>query len=508
MSIEYVYLDGGKVDGLRKGDRLMITRGDSLVAILEIRYLSNNSASCLIVEKNGQVFANDVAIISQRGPEEATSSDTSSTLDSIPPATSSEPAAPAKKTSARSPTRTSGTVSAQIYSWADQSAYNVDYLQSTLRLNIRARHIGGRSLNLFIRTRGEYDNRSRAYSSASPEEDWTNRIHELSLEFDDAEAPLNFQVGRILPHRLSGAGYIDGGLLERRMSQTLQFGAFAGLRPRWQYQDQAASLSKYGVYLTASGGNYQHTAVEQSLALSGEYHGSIVSRELAYLQGQISVESRWFFSHSAEIDINRGWRKDNAGGTFTLSNLYLNTSFRASRSVTFGINYDNRRSYWSYETRSIADSLFDDQLRSGVRGSINLRLPAGISFNGNTGYRKRAGDPSATTSYSLSINKSELLLRGSTANVRYASFNGPNSDGSNYGVTISQYIHGSNSIELGYSEYRYTSPGDGSTRSNRGWDATAYLNFARHLFLITNWHIDRGDDTRGTGIRGELGYRL
>ncbi len=507
LSIDYVYIDGGKADGLRKGDRFMITRGDSLIAVLEIRYLSNTSSSCFIVESSGQISGGDFALLSSRGPapDVAVSAEIS---DSTPTESPVTEVAPSQNTEKRRTARTSGTFSTQLYSWTDGSGSGSDYLQTTLRLNLRARQIGGKALNFSVRTRGEYDNRSRPSSAAVAEEDWTNRIHEISLAYDDENADFNFQVGRILPSRLSGAGYLDGALVERRLSRFARIGVFGGLRPRWQYREEAASLQKFGFYLTTTNGDRRGTYLEQTAAITGEYHRSTVSRELLYLQGYLALAPRWSLSHIVEIDYNRGWRREREASTLTLSNLYLNARYRPNRIVSFGISYDNRRSYWSYETLSVADSLFDDQLRSGLRGQMNLRLPGDLSFFGNYGYRKRADESTPTNSYSMSLTKSGLGIKGSSLNLRYAAFDGPNSDGYNYGARLTQYVRGSNSVEFGYTEYRYRTAFATDTRSNRTLETTTYIIIKRHLFLIGSWQWERGDDTRGTGVRGEIGYRL
>ncbi|MCC6964080.1 MAG: hypothetical protein IT585_12570 [candidate division Zixibacteria bacterium] len=508
LSAENVYLDGGRADGLRKGDRLMITRGDSVIAVLEIRYVSNSSASCAIVERLGQIYANDLALLSERAPQSENSSDSSgAAVDTLhaPAVVQSTGAGADKKPPARS--RAAGTASVQFYSWSDQSPNNLDFAQATMRLNLQVRQLGGKALQLTMRTRGEYDNRTRAYAGSAPAEDWSNRIHELSLTYGTEDAALVLQMGRILPRRLSGAGYIDGALLERRLSASVRLGILGGMRPRWQYQAQAASLQKYGGYVTVAHGNRQTGYFEQTLALSGEYHSGTTSRELLYLQGLAMFSSRWTLSHIAEVDVNRGWRRSKDNSSLVLSNFYATVRYRASRSVALGISYDNRRNYWSYENRTVADSLFDDQLRSGVRGQLNLRLPAGISLYLNSGYRKRSDEATATTSYSMSLTKTGFAIRTISLNLIYSGFDGPVNDGQSYGARLSQNFRSGSTFDLGYSEYRYRF-GDDRSRRNRAWEIALYAGIVRHLFLSGSGRLERGDDTDGLGLRTELGYRF
>ena len=53
-SAERIYLDGGKNNGLQKGDELEIKDDTILVAKLKIVYLSNHSSSCEILFLDGR----------------------------------------------------------------------------------------------------------------------------------------------------------------------------------------------------------------------------------------------------------------------------------------------------------------------------------------------------------------------------------------------------------------------------------------------------------------------
>ena len=42
-----VYVDAGRNQGLREGDRLEVVRGDEVVGVLTLTFLSTNKASCI-----------------------------------------------------------------------------------------------------------------------------------------------------------------------------------------------------------------------------------------------------------------------------------------------------------------------------------------------------------------------------------------------------------------------------------------------------------------------------
>jgi hypothetical protein len=101
-----------------------------------------------------------------------------------------------------------------------------------------------------------------------------------------------------------------------------------------------------------------------------------------------------------------------------------------------------------------------------------------------------------------------LGISGSSLNLRYAAFNGPGNDGSNAGIRLSQTIMGVNSVDFGYSEYRYSLSGAGEQRVNKTWEGSCYAAVTRHWFLTGIFQLESGDDNKGNSLRCEIGYRL
>ena len=95
-----------------------------------------------------------------------------------------------------------------------------------------------------------------------------------------------------------------------------------------------------------------------------------------------------------ELDINRDWRKERTGNTISLSSLYLSGFLKFSNQWSTQLSYDNRRNYYYYQYISIADSLFDDAFRQGLRLRINMNALKNIRFYLSGGIRKRENDSS------------------------------------------------------------------------------------------------------------------
>jgi hypothetical protein len=509
VSAENVYLNGGQADGLAVGDHLMIySRGDCPTEV-EIVFVADHSASCKTLSSACEIVAGERAILVVTGK-----TDTAQTVtDSVVPTPAVDTAI--AKTSAvpksyvrPSPPKVTGSVSLLYYLWNDRGVSNLDFAQTTARLNLKVRRLFGKEITFSLRTRGRYDQRQRAYVSTVSRDAWENRIWECSLGYEDPSAAINVFAGRLLPRRVAGAGYLDGVLMEGRVSEETRVGLFAGNEPSWAYADRRLSLYKAGGYVTFSKGQPGKTSIEQTIAGVGEYHGFNVSREFAALQGRFNAGTRWGFYHTAEFDINRSWRKERTGKTIALSSLYLGSYYRLSSTLRLNLSYDTRTNYWTYEARSTVDSLFDHHLRQGIRTQLDVTLPAHVQGSVAFGQRKRQGDPAPTNSYSFHLNRIGLWHPAAGATIQFDSFNGPFEHGLNYSLRLSDNIARSTSISLAYGAYTYRVDLGNLHRSNRWYEVGSQTDLLKKVFLGISVQFNSGDDISGVRLQSELGWRF
>jgi hypothetical protein len=359
-----------------------------------------------------------------------------------------------------------------------------------------------------MRITSRYNKRTREYNSDVPRTEWRNRIYQLSFGYANDQAPFSFEFGRVISNRMSGIGYIDGMLVQKGVTEEFHVGAFAGTQPEWQYSDFQTSLKKYGGYLSFTKGDFKSNRLESTVAAAGEYHGSIVSREFLFIRNTLGLDGRWNFYQSAEIDFNRDWRKIKTGTGTNLSNLFLSARGRFAKWLSAGVSYDNRRNYWTYETRTLTDSLFDDVLRRGVRADISLRPHRDLFFTSNFGYHKRSVDQGSTRSYSIGLNKASLFSIRQSLNLQFAGFVGPFTDGYNFSARFSRTLWRGNMITVGYGAYIY-SFGNGNTSRKNDWiQFSGQFDIVRRIYSSATYEYDMGDDTKGHRIIGELGYRF
>ncbi len=134
-SIDRVYLEGGKADGLMQGDKIGLYLGDRLVVMLEVAYASDHSASCKIISgeaelKTGQMLA----VVSRVERPEAVAIDGAGagapTATTVTPTTSTTRPKRDDKV-----TRVYGSAALQWMTQHDQSGGGIDFSQTTMRLN-------------------------------------------------------------------------------------------------------------------------------------------------------------------------------------------------------------------------------------------------------------------------------------------------------------------------------------------------------------------------------------
>jgi len=315
-------------------------------------------------------------------------------------------------------------------------------------------------------------------------------------------------MGRLLPGRLTRVGYIDGVALDMLAAPRWHAGLLAGAKPRWQYQEQATSIQKFGSYLGYEYEEDNGLRLEQYIALAGEYHSGTISRELLHLYGNLRRGGDWSVYHQIDLDINRGWRMEKAGSRLALSSVYLNARYRVSRRASLGVSYDSRQNYWTYEQQTMTDSLFDDELRRGLRTRFNLRLPAHIVLNTELGYRKGTGDLSGTKSYSIYVSKSYFFVRGLNLSARYSAFDGPNNLGDTYTFRLNHQVSNAVMLGLAYGSYGYEMNSPSQKRRNNWWESELRIELPLRTFMYGRYQHQSGDDLKGQTLHLELGKRF
>lgn len=499
LSAENVYIDGGRGDGIQVSDSLLVQHNGENIAVLRVTYIADHSAACQIITQQSDLAPGDTVkpVGIHLPPQESTA---------IESRKRAEPQLRSKsRKSSPDRTRVSGSASVNWYHFTDLSTSRFNFDQPGLRLNMRVRDIFSKNYNIRFVNRSLYSMRSIA--SRPPEKEWRNRIYEVSFSYDDETATFNYKIGRIISNAFSSVGYIDGVQLQQNVSPSFRYGVFAGTQPEWQYSTFQTSLQKYGVYLNFSNGDYKLGRYEGTLALAGEYHGVTVSREFLYLQNSYG-NNRFNIYQSADIDINRAWRKERAGESVSLTNLYVYSNYKVTPDFSLGASYDNRKNYYTYEIRSLADSLFDDAMRYGLRGNFQLKLPGRLHIFGNVGLRTMDTDQKKALSYAVGVNKYDLTSLRLFVGLYASAFSNHYSDGYHGSIRFGKNFRAGHDIELAFGTYAYKLRATNDSRQNQWARFNFSLQLPQSFYMMEQYEYTWGNEAAGHRFYTQLGYRF
>lgn len=506
LSSEHVYIDAGSEDGISVGDTLYVIGEANLRTELVVIHVSSHSASCLLSTPGAEIEVGD--LVEPKSVKQAVPEQSDSAIVGTPEVI--EPVMVEGKSvqvSGEERTRLSGGVSFSYYHWDDREQSDLDFYQPGLRLRLNADRLWGSDLSLRFRSRTRYNRRSKQYSDKVEQTEWRNTVYEFSIGTGNDEGS-GFRIGRIIPKGLSGIGYLDGLYFQQRLSGSVTGGIFGGTRPEWQYTSLQTSIQKYGLFIKYAAGKRESFNLRTTLALAAEYHTSVVSREFIHVRNVAAGGKSLRLYQSADIDINRGWRGEKADQRVSFSNLYVSGRYRASRWMSLGLSFDNRQRYWTYDQRTLADSLFDDLVRRGARASVDLSLPASIRVSSTFGLRSREGQSKTTKSYSVNLGKTGFSKARLSFNVYMAGFSNHYADGFNITYSIGKYFKRGHQARISYGIYSYDYLQIDSRRSSRSLQFMGNIVLPARMNFMWEIRDSSGDDIDGRTFLAEIGYRF
>lgn len=506
VSADLVYLNAGRADGLVVGAKSTVVRDGQTVAELEVLHLAEHSSACRFVSPATTVRVGDVVKASIDLKAAADSSNSPQSASSQPAKNDPIPDGhdPSAQHDAAQRPGASGSISLLYSNWDDHNDSDLDFAQGRVDFDLRVEPLWTSGLSFALRTSGRQDRRSTSITGSGAET-WENRIATFALEYKPDGSRMGMSMGRINPARVGAIGRLDGGSFEYRLSEPVRVGVFAGANSQWQYAENRPDLQTYGVYAGYRRGSARDLLLDQTFSVVGQYHGRVASREALFAQGRITQNGRWNISHSVEVDVNRGWRKGEGDPAFELSTVYAQGRVNLNRSVAASLSYDTRKSFRTYETRDIADSIFDDRVRQGVRTQFDVTLFEGTVLTAGAGVRSVADESDRTISYNGAVRKQGVFNQQSTLNVQGAAFESKATSGYNFNASLGQGLRQRDWISLGAGLYSYTLSG-GESRMNRKVDLTARISVTRALAVNALGQLSGGDDTRGHRL--EAGFSV
>lgn len=512
-----VYVDAGRHQGLSEGTELDVVREGESIAEVEVEYLSDRSASCRVVASTDPP---------RKGDRVVPTSPLAAVAEVEPPPprvqpTSNRPTQPAATEKVRAPapvrtrtprpppvptTKVSGTVALDYRLFQDDGLYDRSFDETGLRLSLRVSDISGGPWNVRARVRGREISRDRDWSASNPASERDDRLYELSLRYQPHSDNLVAMFGRLGTSPFIGLGYLDGGLVQFRVSGHNHLGAFGGAESEIDSLGFKSEGEKYGAYYRYAISDPDSPVLADIVVAGvGEYLDGDPSREYFAVDARLRG-TRWYLFERAEVDLNRDWRREVTDRSSQLSMLSLSSSYQVSSAWRWTASYDQFRRYWDADTRNTPEERFDRLLRQGFRTGFNFTGGRSLRATAAVGLRQRRGTEQRTVSFLGNI----LVLTRSrfSYGMSFSMYGGDVSDGYLLSVRLRRSFRSGHDIELSAGHTSSSVAQQTTDRSNSWIRLGGQLKLPYRLFIRLEVERLTGDDTEGTRARSSLGYRF
>lgn len=501
VSATTVYLAVGRTSGIAPGDSVEITRNDQVVARCVVTFVSDNSTSCELPDAATLVFRGDAAVVRATGSESALQATTDTTEYSEPQAVL--PETQERLTSDRSSNRLSGLIGLEYRIQDDREPVNYDYSEPSLRVRGTFSKISGSDITARANLRLRRTFRRNDELSAS-----THRIYEAMLAYDPADKPLEAGLGRLLLRETRGLGYLDGAYVKYDISSEFGIGAVGGIEPDLQTTRIQTDITKFGAFLSYEKRLAKRQSVQATGSLVGRYREGEVSREFLYQQISYVYGGKLRLFESTEINYNRGWLKDAEGSTLSLASLILDARYRLARALSLSIGYDSRQNYYTIETRTVPDSLFNNALQRGYRISVESRFADSYSAEIGFGLRDSDGNSSEATSGWLQLGTTRFVNTSSSAFARVRWYDSEWSTGVQPSLSLSSQTAAwlRTTVDVGVNEYTLATTED---QISQKWAGLVLdVSVSRQSYAMFEFEQRFGDHNDASIVTVSMGYRF
>ena len=519
-SADTVYLDAGRLAGLSEGDRLEIQREGQVLAIVEVVFVADHSASAQPIEdfteELGEIRSGDLArplgTLTPPEPSEPSPEPSSQTPRAESVRAQGTPYVPRAR---KRTTRISGVATFDVESYTDERNVDAsslrdsdlrDYDETTARLSLRGRDLGGLPLDLRIRMRSRQIDRGSSVGAGLQTSEDRDRLYELSLRWAPDSGRYEVSAGRLGAGPFTGIGYLDGVSGRYRVAGAWQVGAFYGSRPELTDLGFESAGTKMGVFSRWTAPD--RGPWEVFLAGVREEDDSGTTRDVAILETRLGAAGgRWSLFQRAEFDVG----SEGAGGSTAedesqLTQLALALTGRLGDRSRFVLSYDRYDPVLLFEDppETPADE-FRDLLRQGLRASLHLGRPGELDVSISAGLREGEDDEESTTSFGLGIRR--IRQQGLSVSGDLQAFSNPFTEGAL--VTLrSRYGFGpghSVGVIVGSTAYERL----GGDERVSGWARLeTWFELPASLFARADVEVLAGDDAEGQRLRLGLGYRF
>jgi hypothetical protein len=500
ISSQNIYAKFSDTDGLSEGDTLYIKRGDNLVPAVKIQFLSKTSAAGESL--NGSELKVGDLVYMKSFIKEPSKDSVQENLSHVIDSDQVKPTEIKTRTSLSMNEKISGRFSIQSYSNLSNSS-NGDFQRWRYTVSFRGLNISESSLSVFTHLNFNY--KADNWSNVKQNPGKSIRVYDLAAKYDFSEK-YSVIFGRHLNRKITNISSIDGIQFNGSFG-IYETGIFLGSRPDFSDHGFNLKLFQAGAYINRTD-TVEKKIIENTLAVVNQTNNFKTDRRLLYYQHSNNYFSSLNFFLSAEADL---YKKINEveQNELSLTGFFLSARYSPASWTSLSLSYDARRNVIFYETfRNFIETLLDNEMRQGLRGSINFR-PFSTLYTGiNLGYRFRKGDPRPSNDIGAYISYSSLPYINASPSLSYSRIRSSYISGDIYGLSLSKSIEFLNSsLNLGYRNSSYDYSGNG-TSNQHSVSADVSTRITKQIYFSLGWDgIFEGNRTNGR-ILLDLSSRL
>jgi hypothetical protein len=396
-----VYVGAGRLDGLREGMSMEVTRAGVVVGTLRVLFLASRSSSSEIVASVNVPVVGDTVrytpVVESPAERRADSAGT--------------PARRASSPSWRRPIR--GHLGFRYLRVEHIGAGGPGITQPAADLRVDGTHIGGAPFGFVVDARSRRAAGTRDTASSARRD--RTRVYEASLSYSHEGSGTRISAGRQYSAPLSPVSLFDGLTVEVNRPRW-SIGVFNGFQPDQVSMGFSSDIREAGGYLQA------HSKPGETLLWSLTT-GGIGSRELGELNrefafAQLVANARFVSVYATqELDFNRGWKRDAGESAVSPTSSFATMQIRFAQRFAVQGGFDNRRNVRLYRDFVNPETEFDDAFRQGMWGGANLSFLRRLRISGDV-RSSRGGVAGVAEQYTGSFGMDPVTRIGLTTRIR------------------------------------------------------------------------------------------
>ncbi len=199
-------------------------------------------------------------------------------------------------------------------------------------------------------------------------------LYQARMTLGDPNGPISAQVGRVFASELAGMGATDGLMAKWNPSGSFGIGAIAGVQPDPISLAFNKDIHKGGLF-----GHIQkkvaNVYMNTRIALVGQYASGSTDREFSVFHVSLADRRWWDFRTNATVDFYRD-AYISTRNKYSVTNSELSLRIRAPFNVSFSSRLStNRMVIYRSSSQTFVDSLFEDEMRTGLYNTLQYRHP-------------------------------------------------------------------------------------------------------------------------------------